>query len=192
MAEFTIEFLDEYLKMQRVDKSRLSALIQSQILALLNSGSADRVVEELAFLEGNGITQTKVAREFKKRLKGFWHKHYSSSRFIGKNLMNAWEMDKESSLKFEKMALEVSAVSIKESGVDDLKQFCSNLAMKFVGGYEKKSNLMKLTGEWIVFKKHEGVNYYLTLANHSEEDERVLKRILLCEKQFSFLFKDTV
>ena len=46
----------------------------------------------------------------------------------------------------------------------------------------------KLTGEWIVFAKHQGQNYYLCLTNHESGDENIAQSIKsACVPQFSFL-----
>jgi hypothetical protein len=54
--------------------------------------------------------------------------------------------------------------------------------------YAKRSRAQKLTGEWIVFAKHEGKNYYLTLAAHGEGDDHIFARIRDgCVSEFPFL-----
>jgi predicted transcriptional regulator len=49
----------------------------------------------------------------------------------------------------------------------------------------------RLTGEWIVFAKHEGRNYYLTLATHDktthEHERQQIENI--CYREFPFLEK---
>lgn len=46
----------------------------------------------------------------------------------------------------------------------------------------------RLTGEWIVFAKHEGLNYYLSLSTHKTDDETLIRNIReICLPQFPFL-----
>ena len=196
LFRFDMKFLDDYLGSKKIDTNRLSSLIRGQILYLLNLGSPDRVIEEIAHLEGSGSTETKSTDEFKGDvLKGFCKKHYSSSRFMAKNVQNYWEMNSNKSKKFEEMVFEVIEQYVKDGhSVDSDKPenimlFNSMVAKKIVNdGYVKRSNLNNLTGEWIIFKKHEGTNYYLTVAGHSEKDEDILKRIESCKRDFPFLF----
>ena len=46
----------------------------------------------------------------------------------------------------------------------------------------------KLTGEWIVYAVHEGLNYYLCITSHESGDENIAQNIkAACLPQFSFL-----
>jgi hypothetical protein len=57
-------------------------------------------------------------------------------------------------------------------------------AIKF---FEKLTNA-NLTGEKIIFKPHDGVNYFLTISLHSEPDEIVLNRLkIFCLEEFPFI-----
>jgi len=45
-----------------------------------------------------------------------------------------------------------------------------------------------LTGEWIVFAKYEGNNYYLSIAEHKSDHLSLRAQIdAICVKEFSFL-----
>ena len=47
---------------------------------------------------------------------------------------------------------------------------------------EIKSISNEITGEWVVFHKHEGANYYLTFALHTETNDEIHKRVVIaCE-----------
>lgn len=46
------------------------------------------------------------------------------------------------------------------------------LAYDFVlGGLTDRSAVSKMTGDWIVFGRHEGQNFYLDLASHEEGND---------------------
>lgn len=46
----------------------------------------------------------------------------------------------------------------------------------------------ELTGEWIVYARHEGVNYYLCLGKHDSHDDHLRSHIDgICCKEFPFL-----
>ena len=141
---------------------------------------------------------TKPEEQFKKEpLKGLWHKHYGSSRFMGKNLTNHWKLqDKSTSKKFHEMALETSK-SYGQNGflptIDspiELRRFTADLAQNFIAGLKEREDSKELTGEWIVFAKHAGSNYYLTVAHHGEKnrDRNILMRVRSCKTEFPFLF----
>lgn len=54
--------------------------------------------------------------------------------------------------------------------------------------FESRAGLSKLTGEWIVFAKHNNENYYLALGEHESNDEYLFKTISsTCIPQFDFL-----
>jgi hypothetical protein len=56
------------------------------------------------------------------------------------------------------------------------------------GAMEERDSSQRLTGEWIVFAKHNGQNYYLCLARHNEGDELIFSRIKqICFREFPFL-----
>lgn len=43
----------------------------------------------------------------------------------------------------------------------------------FVDGWKHREQGGNITGEWIIFKKCKGMNYYLCLAKHNEPDETI-------------------
>ena len=46
-----------------------------------------------------------------------------------------------------------------------------------------------VTGEWIIFHKHNGLNYYLTLGSHLEDDAAIFARVALACKFDKMPFK---
>jgi hypothetical protein len=56
------------------------------------------------------------------------------------------------------------------------------------GTYIRRSENQALTGEWIIFAKHQGENYYLTLGTHDEGDGEAFARIAAqCFAEYPFL-----
>lgn len=89
-------------------------------------------------------------------LKGLWHKHY---REVGahstlQNILNPF-------LK-----------QLKSRGFDDVR-----LHDDLTDAYKVKKMHIKLTGEWIVYGRHNGKNVYLLLANHNDGDETIYQRL---------------
>ena len=61
-----------------------------------------------------------------------------------------------------------------------------------VESFEQRASDGKLTGEWIVFAKHEGKNYYLCLATHRTSDQSIHNKIkAVCWREFPFLASTT-
>ncbi|EIC2299283.1 hypothetical protein K9823_003628 [Vibrio cholerae] len=130
----------------------------------------------------NRSTGIKTATEFRKLpLKGLWHKHYFSARFIGHNL---WNQTRKG--KLEKLVREVYDPKISPVVTEAM---CEEFAKRLVSGsLEERQGQNKLTGEWIIFAKHKGNNYYLCLGTHNGEDKWIRNKIeLVCTKEFSFL-----
>lgn len=59
------------------------------------------------------------------------------------------------------------------------------------GNWARLREAERLTGEWIVFAKHEGQNYYLSLATHDKTTHEDLRRNIdaICCPEFPFLAK---
>lgn len=63
-----------------------------------------------------------------------------------------------------------------------------NIADAITGIFAQRSREQRLTGDWIIFAKHQGQNYYLDLASHQENDADIFSRISQgCFHQFPFL-----
>lgn len=79
---------------------------------------------------------------------------------------------------------------------DKYKQDISHLITQYKGNIEfilnamlnkattEKINNRKITGEWIVFCKHNDINYYLCLATHKEKDDDIYERVLKASKEY--------
>lgn len=189
--------LTAYLNMSHIDVTRMSKLIFNQILDCINMGSSARIVEELAHLESFGKSDTKPEDPFRgEQIKGLWKKHIfdTSIKSISKNLLNHWKLNNSQSKKFIQMSLNVSKTYSKDGflpGADrlsDTKNLANDLAVEFTNGLNERQLKNQYTGEWIVFAKHKNKNYYLTLANHDESNEAIIKKVQMCKTDFPFLF----
>jgi hypothetical protein len=109
-------------------------------------------------------SQTKPAEQFtRRRLKGLWHKHFFQPGYIGKNLKNHWTDERL------REALDAQ-MSIAE-------------VTHHLGGHTARAGAAKLTGEWIIFAKQDGISYYLTLGRHGD-DEAIWRRCKACAPEF--------
>lgn len=146
-----------------------------------------QVLDEIRVLEGalSRGTQTKPASQFRRSpLKGLWHKHYFSARFMAHNMLNQLGRDGISSAVNEICDASKSPALTEEM----VKELAHRVTIE---QYEKRAQKNELTGEWIVFAKHEGENFYLCLATHSTDDNEIYSAIQkVCWPQFPFLAKE--
>ena len=172
-------------------QQRMSDLLIEQLRAGLvtNWIHPEKVMDEIYAADRGTTTRTGAADQFKHPpLKGFWKKHFFQTSFMGRNLMNEWKMENPRSGKFDNLHRTLNKTT------KDPLQLSAMLAHNFVmDGFEKRSREGRLDGEWIIFAKHEGQNYYLTIAFHNEGDEVIFERISsMCAVQFPFLYASHV
>lgn len=173
---------------------RISLGFAFQLFTIKQSLGEDHVVlREIDVLEGVAVgTSTKEAERFKRApLHPFWHKHFSSPRHLYKNIGIRWGIDKDGNRDLSKMIEEVAA----EHG-DNPDIWQKLVPYKFVmDAFRDRIAAKRMTGDWIIFAKHEGANFYLDLATHEEgrNPELLMEKLRngsACE--FPFLFPDKV
>ena len=161
---------------------------------LLNRESQDDyhpILDELNFLEGLApATRTKPPGKFLRGAINFlFHKHYSSPRHIPRNLLD--QLDFRSNDENGQDYFETTIAKIAEEHGENPEAWPGALAHALtIGGYQDHVR-RGLTGEWIIFGKHKGRNYYLGLASHKEgrNPERLLKALKQnCEAEYPFIF----
>ncbi|MFA5685018.1 MAG: hypothetical protein WCZ65_06230 [Lysobacteraceae bacterium] len=185
---FTEVELGEYAGLVGLDKAapgRYSWLFVMQLYlhAEVNGIDPSMIVGELKALEGGtSPAGTKPATEFTREpLKGLWHKHFFSAHFVGHNLANHHAGGRLGKLVEQVMDPKKYPVITAE--------LINKLTHEIVtGAFEKREAQDKLTGEWIVFAKHGGQNYYLCLATHETGDQAIYDQIeSACFRQFPAL-----
>jgi hypothetical protein len=151
--------------------SRMSELLWFDIYVLdLEFGvSPHDILKSVTNLEaGEPHSGIKPATAFKNLpLRGFWHKHFFSAHFLVQNI----------SLALGKNGLE----NLVEEVLDPKKitrEMIDELAHRVVNEpVEKRDQQGKMTGEWIIFAKHNGKNFYLCLNTHNAGDQFIYDRI---------------
>jgi hypothetical protein len=142
------------------------------------------ILDEIDQLEGvDRGCRTKPAEQFKNNglLYPLWHKHYFTARHLVRNVGVRWSLDRD--------------------GNADLIRLCRSTQLPhiahdlFVGGYSERAAARRLTGDWIVFGKYEGQNYYLGLSTHDEgahaDGKHLMDRLRQnCEAEFPFCFDE--
>jgi hypothetical protein len=174
-----------YIELDKAAPGRYSWLLVLQTLLHTQTHGIDptMIVEEIKALEGKpSRIRTKPASEFKNEpLKGLWHKHFFSARFIAHNIKNQ--------LSGGRLKTLISEVFNPAKSPVVTAQMINELSHRVVSeSFEAREQEGKLTGEWIVFAKHDGKNYYLTISTHNTGDEVIYEQIKsVCFPQFPFL-----
>ena len=165
-------------------EDRFSLFLTAQMRhgLVTNRVHPEKVMAEIFFLEGKDSTSTGPAKQFTSGpLKGFWKKHWFQPSFMGENLRNHMGLDSKPPRRLE---------AIYRSSLKQFRDPHSQSAAIAKKAVEYTFKGRKLTGEWIIFQKHEGKNYYLALGFHLEDRQQTLERIRLwCSKEFPFLFE---
>ena len=167
----------------KVVTGQYSQVLVTDLLTHLRNDTLDLhdVYDAIGALEGAAHTRpsaTKPESQFRRPpLKGFWHKHHHHGSMISlvKNIHNHWAKGGVADLVARHLEGEPVVTS----------QLTSRLAHEYViTGYQDRASARELTGEWILFAKHGGINYYLTLGKHGESDDAIAHRVRQCEAEF--------
>ena len=191
MAPNSLEFA-EMIGIERVAPGRYSLLL---LLALYGATQARRlnpakVIHEIESLEGlRGESSLKPATQFvREPLKGLWHKHYLQDGLASMAVNLRKGINRHGLPWFDEQIAQAQA-----SGEEKFltEQDCGRIAHDaVVGNWERLVSESALTGEWIIFAKHEGHNYYLCLGQHNSGDKVLRAQIdSVCFQEFPFLSK---
>lgn len=188
-----VEFRNNHIGFCQIDLSRVSQFLSIQLASIskyrvYNSFSITDVIQDL---EGVGRGCKRRVAQFKHPpLKGFWKVHFFDPRFMVKNLINHWGLERANSPKLNNLFLRID---IEEEKSPSTHGWHGRLAHEMtIMGYEERARKNNLTGEWIVFLKHKGKNYYLCISRHtSPEDDRDVYEFLknICEYEYPFLLR---
>lgn len=160
--------------------------LRLQLLSSLRLINKFSVLDEIALLEKTPTcrpTGTKAAEKFRGPILGrFWHKHYYDSRHLAQNVHNKWFGDY--AIKKELFKEKLHEILMTEEDSTDMERYRLAMANRIshaavYGGIESRQKRGALTGEWLVYYVHNGLNYYLDLANHSElqDPQKLLGRL---------------
>jgi len=136
------------------------------------------VLQPLLDLEyGETPNGTKRATPFTRLpLKGLWHKHWFSARFMPANILAATQ--RKGSMDW--------IWDIAKEGDPLTEQLIGQIAHHMtIGAYESRYAAKQITGEWIIYLPRAGLNYYLCLGTHETGDKRLDEKIReLCVLDF--------
>jgi hypothetical protein len=179
------------LGLAEIALGRCSSLLLAQMYcasALQRRMNPYKVVHELQALEGGSSpSRTKAPTQFKHPpLNGLWHKHYLADgiRSMAINLRLA--LMKHGLPHMQRMVDEATASGEERFLTDhDIGAITHDAVL---GNWSRRSEVSALTGDWIIFAQHGGLNYYLCLASHETGDEFIRAQIdRVCVHEFPFL-----
>ncbi len=167
------------------------------IVRLANYEYAHCVLDEIDYLEGiRPFTITKDETQFRSaELNPFWHKHFTTPHHILKNVLVRWGLHKLDDVRKTRDLDEVLKIIANDYG-NSPEEWQRQLADKFITkAFYDRAEQFGLTGDWIIYAKHEGSNYYLDLATHEEgtpENVKNLQQKLRSGNcvEFPFLFEE--
>jgi hypothetical protein len=177
------------LGLDEMAPNRCSSLLLIQLFALAattNGNAAYRIAREIHGLETGSPSMTKEETQFTGTpLRGLWHKHYLPDG-IGAFAINLRNGLKKDGLPLLDGLLREVTESEKECYVSEVAGLIAHDAV--VGNWERRTGAKQVTGEWIVFARREGQNYYLCLGTHKAGDSVIRHQIdSVCVEEFPFL-----
>lgn len=176
--------------LDEVTQGRYSILLNYQLFvaAFARTLNPAKVLDSIRSIETpERPNALKPATKFKgPYLAGLWHKHYlpDGIRPMAINLRKGIIRD---GLPW----LENQVAQATENGVEKyLTEEDINLIVDDAvrANWERLNRRSEITGEWVIYARHKGENYYLCLAKHTDPDEGIRKQIdLICAQEFPFL-----
>ncbi|MBS0300091.1 MAG: hypothetical protein JSR32_09235 [Proteobacteria bacterium] len=179
-----------FIGLDTVAPNRYSILLVLGLFGGFKSGHLNpaKVIHEIEALEGIGTSsQLKPATLLKDPpLKGLWHKHYLEDGLsaTAKNIKKG--LDKYGvPLFIERIREAQEASEERYVSIEDCKLLADDVTQ---GNWIRLANSKKLTGQWIIYAKYGGKNYYLCLGMHDSGDHNLRNQIdTLCCQEFPFL-----
>ncbi len=174
----------ESLNIQRFPNAFFSELFLCKWLYL----ESKRVFDRHSIMASIGDVENRTRHSNTKKhslfssgpLKGIYKKHFSSACHIVKNIGLATGLDGDKTEKIEKI---IKDVFREHSGSDIVYM---QLAHRFsIEAYDQRVRAKSLTGDYIVFAKYNGSNYYLSIEPHNINSELVYSQITnLCLTEY--------
>lgn len=180
----------ESIGLEALIPGRYSYLLVLHLFVGVNAGNVNpfKVIDQIKYLEGlQNSSGLKSATQFKHPpLAGLWHQHFlmngvsSMARNLSKGLR-----------KFGMPWFENEVAELAKNGEErcltelDIKRMTHDAVHE---NWLRLQESESLTGEWILFAKHEDLNYYLCLGTHKSGDDFLRSEIdLIAQTQYPFL-----
>ena len=149
-------------------------LIIGLVDRVLNNKNIGRIIEEILYLEGclDRKTITKAESKFNHGLLDWlYHKHYNAAdmKSLYFNLVEPLKT-KTGERRFAE-AFKSTQNQFERNNWDNLKAAKYLTNQVFIKQLKNLEYQKKVTGEWIVYHKHNGGNYYLAIAEHINDGD---------------------
>jgi len=181
-------YAESNLAFHGLELKRISSIFVAQIYRLERNRVLNtfEILDEIKHFEGlKRSTSTGNERPFNGPvLRGLHKKHFTDARFILKNIGIHLGYENGKMARLDRIIRQAFERNTSGYVDDDFINYITHHTT--VGAYEDRTR-KGLTGEWIIFKKHQGKNYYLTLAAHNEGDESIRRRVEMAY-EFDFPF----
>ena len=181
----------QWIGLEQVASDRYSLLLVRELLDGAKAGTLNpyHIVHEIRALEGIGLpSELKPPKQNKHPpLKGLWHKHYMEVgiRSLAMNVKKG--LDRHGIPLFEQKIGEAKAAGEERNmSAQDIPSLVNDIIS---GSRNRLAADEALTGEWLIFAKHDGNNYYLCLTTHDSATHYDLRRQIdeICRPEFPFL-----
>ena len=161
-------------------RAKFTSVFANQVLAFVEQSgwsAIELITDELEFLEGaRPRTTTKGPSPLRGGiLDGLMHKHFFTPASLHHNLKNYWfggagNVESKISRVLGRIAKEQETEVFTEEVLEAFRKRLIYPAL------DHKAVEGSLTGDWIIFVRHEGENHYLCLARHEEEHSAIHRR----------------
>jgi len=180
-----------FIGLEQAAPGRYSMLLVLGLFGGYQSGMLNpaKVIHEIRALEGIG-QPSKLKPPIQNKhppLRGLWHKHYleDGPRAMALNILKGL---KRYSIPVFQQRIDEAKAAGEERYVmpEDIEAIATDAVH---GNWMRLAAAEKLTGEWIVFAKHEGQNYYLALTTRDKDTHDQVRQQIdaLCCQEFPFL-----
>lgn len=185
-----IETLVQMVGLDQIAPRRHSALFALSIFGEFKAGRLNpfRLKQEITALECGTSTGLKAPTQFRHQpLQGLWHKHYMQTDLRSMALNVQRGLKEFGSPHMQEMVREAKEAG--EARYFEPKHIPSIVQDVIQGNWERLKSDENLTGEWIIFAKHDGENYYLALATHEKSTHEAVRHQIdaICCREFPFL-----
>lgn len=190
ISEAEIHKFVELIGLKRAAPMRYSKLLVANLLGGALSGTQNpaKIIREIELLErGEPGRFKKPIQNKHPPLKGLWHKHYMQDGLasLAQNIQKG--LSWFDIPLFNKMIQE--AENAGEERFVEPHHIPALVADIVSGNWQRLAERQALSGEWIIFAKHEGQNYYLTIATHDSKTHQGVREQIdqVCCVEFPFL-----
>lgn len=137
--------------------------------------NTSEILDLIGNLENDKLTGSPFAG---KKLNGYLHIHHSTYASLGysvvRNVKEYWYKNK----KIRKEKIQDFENIVTEYGNNNISAVAITMHQKAISNRELK-------GEWLIYKKYDGKNYYLCLASHREGTNRIVSDTNIFDNKIS-------